>query len=281
MKKSIKPAIMVAKYGDAQGSGKEHVFYMKKDRFDQDCQDTCVHWLKFKILGYPEELSDDERTAVYEGTSSRGVKIGSVFGCLVLCREILDQGEDPYRICDDVDADLEYMMSALVEDAGPMNPFKGDPYQDVFYIHTIEFETGYQNLRLKKRIVKEIPDILLSLENVRPTVLAYYPSPLEDQEEDEAYQEKSRILSALACDKVEARIPHGLNDASEEPDSKRVKRFGQYYRFTDDEVNIVLGRRNSYSYYEETRKNLPEFHFFESCGFQEIGDSRLLFIEIV
>ena len=280
MKKSIQPDILVAKYGDTPKSGMEHIFHMKKSRFDQDCQDTCVHWLKFEILGYPEALSDDEATAVYEGTSSKGFKIGSVFGCLVLCREILDQGEDPYQICDDVDADLEYMMSALLEETGPMNPLVGDPYRDVFYIHTIEFESGYRNQRLKKRIIKEIPDILLSLENVRPTVMAYYPYPLEDQEEDEEYQEKSRILSAIACDKVEARLPRFLKDVSEEPDSKRVKRFGQYYRFTDDEVNIVLGRRNSYSSYEETRKNVSEFRFYESCGFQEIGDSRLLFIEI-
>ena len=30
MKKSIRPDIMVAKHGDSHGSGKAHVFYMKR-----------------------------------------------------------------------------------------------------------------------------------------------------------------------------------------------------------------------------------------------------------
>lgn len=53
--------------------------------------------------------------------------------------------------------------------------------------------------------------------------------------------------------------------------------FGDAYQFTEDELNMVMGRRHSESSYPEKAKDRKEYEFYEANGFEEIGDSRLLY----
>jgi len=83
--------------------------------------------------------------SIYEADYGDAVKIGELFGCLILCRQIIDENEDPLIICDDIDGDLEYTISALSDHDGPQNPEEGDPYQDVYYIHDFKMKEGYES----------------------------------------------------------------------------------------------------------------------------------------
>ncbi len=250
-----------------------HVFDIESDYDDYHCHDTCVVWNYLTFYGVPFDLLDDKMSSIYEGDYGDAVKIGELFGCLILCRQIIDEGEDPLIICDDIDADLEYTISALSDEDGPLDPENGDPYQDVYYIHQLRMESDYDDVLLKSRIIKELPRLIFKFSHVVPDILAFYSAPLEytrDPDKEARYE----ALQSIHSQKISSIFDGIMGEKQKEKDN--IVKFGDAYRFTDDEINIVMGRRHSDSAYPEEAKNKDEYAFYEANGFEEVGNSRLL-----
>ncbi|MGE5391281.1 MAG: hypothetical protein ACM3PE_09495 [Deltaproteobacteria bacterium] len=163
---------------------KTHVFDIHGDS-GYDCHNTCVVWNHITFYGVPFDLMDERMERIYQGDYHDAVKIGELWGCLLLCRQLLDDGEDPLAVCADIDADLGYAISALSdEEDGPLSLDNGDPCLDVYYIRELMMEAGYDDTLLKSRIIAELPGLILTFCHVAPDILAFYPAPPERSEEE-------------------------------------------------------------------------------------------------
>jgi hypothetical protein len=116
-------------------------------------------------------LSDNQLGNIDNGDYLNAVKIGKLFGCLVLCKQMIKEDNDPLEVCDDSDGDLEYTISALRDEGGPLNLEHGNPDQDVYYIHELQMESGYEYDPLKSKILEELPGLILSFLHVAPDIL--------------------------------------------------------------------------------------------------------------
>ena len=130
---------------------------------------------------------------------------------------------------------------------------------------------------LEKRILEELPYLIKDFMHVAPDILAYYPPPMKAERESQ--EEAHRLaLRAFAINQVARRLGVLLVlDGKERKTDEKILTFTGDYHFTEDEVKMVLGRRYSGSAYSEERKNRAEWRLFEDLGFQEAGDSRLLY----
>lgn len=252
-----------------------HVFSID-DYDDYDCHDTCVIWNSMNFYGIPFDLTDDEMNNVYDGNYSKGVKIGEVQGYLILCKEILYEDEDPWQICDDLDGDLEYTISALKDEDGPLSSKEGDPEQNVYYIHEFKMISEYSNdILLKSKIINELPNLIFTFLHVRPELLAYYPAPLEHSP-DVNVEARYEALQNIAIQKLDTALHSVDEDNPNKKSSNNIVKFGDVYQFTEDELNLIMRRRHSGSSYPEEAKDRDEYEFYEKNGFEEVGDSRLL-----
>lgn len=155
---------------------KTHVFDINGDS-GYDCHNTCVVWNYITFYGTSFDLMDDRMSSIYQGDYRDAVKIGDVSGCLILCKQLLDVGEDPLVVCRDIDAGLGYAISALSdEDDGPLSMDSGDPSLDVYYIRELKMEAGYDDPMLKSRIIAELPGLVFTFCHVAPDLLSFYPS---------------------------------------------------------------------------------------------------------
>lgn len=261
----------------ADCSGKQnHMFRMDDDYDDYDCHDTCVVWNRMTFYGVPFDISDEHMNRIHEGDYTDAVKIGELMGCLIFCKQILAEGEDPLEICDDVDVDLEYTISALSDEGGPLNMESGDPEQDVYYIHELKMEPGYDDALLKSKIINELPGLILTFFHVNPDLLAFYPAPLE-YAPDPNVEVRYQVLQNIAAQKVDSAIGAIIGDPSKKLEPNNIVKFGDAYQFTKDELNLVMRRRHSGSSYPAEAKDREEYAFYEANGFEEVGNSRLLY----
>lgn len=246
--------------------------YIYNCSVDHDCHDTCLKWVIFTLYGIPIGLTDSDYDAIHSGKYEKAVNIGQIYGCLILCRRIIEEGYDPEEICDDVDGDLQYTISALKDKGGPLDEEDGDPYQDVFYIHKFSMKKGYNNVKIRSSIIQELPYIILSLLNVFPNILAFYSAPIK-YTPDPQKEKKRAILCEIVRQKMDAQPIQ-----QESKKNNGVLSFGSAYKLSDDEINMIMGKRSSNTPgYPEEDKNKKEFKFYESNGFTEIANSRLLY----
>ena len=275
MNKKAKFQSICADYSDR----KSHIFFMDGDYPDNDCADNCVIWNNITFYGIPFGLSEDQMTRIDESDYRDAIKIGEMHGCLILCKQILDDGCDPLETCDDVDGDLEYTISALSDEAGPLNEKTGEAYQDIYYIDALEMETGYDDESIKSKIIAELPSLIRDFFHVVPDLLAFYPSPLEYTLEPNV-EEKYQILGDLAAQKVDLALGTVMADKPKEQESSNILAFAGAYEFSEDELNMVMRIRNSSSSYPEEVEDKEEYAFYESNGFEEAGESRLLYKQV-
>ena len=92
------------------------------------------------FFGIPFGLSETDEDDIADGDYSKAVKVATVFGWMILCRDMIYNEYDPLEVCDDENGDLEYTISALQDEGGPLNDNSGDSTQNVFYIHEIDMD---------------------------------------------------------------------------------------------------------------------------------------------
>lgn len=238
-----------------------------------DCVDTCIIWTSIPFYGIPFSLDDDDKMERVYNEDYRGLtKIGTLFGCLILCEQIIVEGYDPLEVCDASSGDLEYAMSALSDIDGPLNYETGDPYRNVFYIHELEMESEWNNAELKSKIIEELPWLVLSFLHVMPNILAFYPAPLAHAP-NIAEKERYEVLQKLAAQKTASALTPG----AKKPSKDNLLAFADFYQFNEDDMKFATRRRYSGSSYPEIAKDLQEYAFYEANGFEEAKDSRLLY----
>ena len=118
--------------------------------------------------------------------------------------------------------------------------------------------------------------MILTFFHVAPDLLAFYPVPIDftlDPDEEARYQ----ALQGIAAQKMESVIDAISVKESQKQNDRKILRFGDAYQFSKDELNFVMRRRYSGSSYPEEAKDKNEYAFYEANGFEEVGDSRLLF----
>jgi len=214
-------------------------------------------------------LSGDEGDFLeQEGDFSGGVKIGSASGTLILCRQMACDGLDPYTVCDDESADLEYVMASLTEPGGPMNEATGDPWMDVLYIHELAIEEPLRGQGLGSRILREMPFFCEQLLHVRPELFAYYPAPIRDDWKEEAAIEREYNLRKQAVEAISRSI---------ERQGKGGRRAPLPGNLSQDDINVIMMRKHSGSIYPEEVKNRRLYDFYLRNGFREAGSNRLLY----
>lgn len=256
-----------------------NVLLTLNDDYDafQDCVDDCLIWCTITFYGIPMGFTDDQMDEIYDRNYYYAVPIGRLKGCLILNKRLLELGEDPLEICDDADADLEFIMSALVDTEGPLNEETGDPLQDVFYIHEIEIGKEYGDL-YKGKIIDSLPDLLFSFLHVEPDIIAYCPAPLE-YTRDPAEAERQELLMRIAAQKAEhaEQVFEAVMGKKPKQQNDSTLSFAGAYRFTEDELKFLTRRRHSGSSYPEGAKDPEEYAFYEKHGYKEAGSSRVLY----
>lgn len=265
MKKSVKFESICATYS----CKKQHEFSLFGESIGRMYDYVEYHSIKF--LGIPDNLDDSECEQIDDGDYTGLDEIAELRGRLILCQQMLEDGEEPYEICDNLDGDLEYTISALSDPEGPLNSEEGDPYQNVYYIDQLNIKSDYESINLKKRIIQEIPEMIFKFCHIEPSIIAYYPASLEHEPDQENQARRDAVQNILA-QKVEAQSRAALNS--------NIINFGANYPFSEEEVNMILGRRNPGISYPESAKDLDEFVFYELVGFSEIGNSRLLYKKV-
>ena len=117
-----------------------------------------------------ESLCSEQATAKH--------KIGTVSGHLILTRQLLHDGCDPVSICDDINADLRYVITVLYGPSGPLNKY-GEPEDgQILYIHEIKMESDYETPELKSRVIRELPWLCMRFMLIRPGIIVYCISDL-------------------------------------------------------------------------------------------------------
>ena len=252
----------------AVGSQNDRYFFNIDSPYPDECQDTCIVWNTIDYYGVPYDAPEGLFEELDSGQFDGAIKIGSISGCIILCKEIDRLGFDPVEICDDADQDLEYVLSAMSDKGAPFDAEESLEYEDVYYIHQFNMADGYNTPELKSAILEQLPNLVLKIYHIFPGYITFYPSP-EEYEIDKNEIIRNKKLQQLSVRKIDAAL--GNSEVAE-----NVIDFAQSYEFSDDELKEIMRRRVPGKSYPAEAKNKAEFNFYESIGFEEIGDSRLL-----
>jgi|GEM_PF-2363573 len=257
------------------------------DGTDFDEVDTYIVSCSLNIYGLPffddeEECPDEEledrMCKIYErvgaGDYSDLVKAGELYGSLILYEQMQNDGYDPYTLCDDCSVDLEYVMATLQKEGAPLSSSSEEWYRSIFYIHELEIYEDFRGNGYGSSILNALPELIFRFYHVKPDILAYYPSPTGTWITKEQREEELRV-SRIIIDRAFSRFAPNAGKQNENNDGKKVLPFPDIFQTTEDDVNKLLGRKNSSSIYPEHLKNLRLIHFYEMNGFQEIDGERL------
>lgn len=262
---------------------KDQLIFPGHEPGDYESEDMYVEHVAFEVYGVPEDMDDADFEEAAAGTMQGVPHLAKVSGAFIPCCQMLNDGEEPYTVCDDISGELEFIMSILTKEGGPLNDDEGDPFQDVFYIDEIEVEEtfGKYELALMDRILKELPYLIKRFLHQDPHIIVYYPAPTN---EDWYEEPQNRLaVSSLLMEKVAKKLDGILGNETENGNTSetvsgdgKIKRFPGEYNFSEDDINYVLGRRMSDAAYPEEMKDKRLFDLYEQNGFREINQTRLL-----
>ena len=240
---------------------------------DINFESDYIKYYSIGIFGIPHGLSEEEEDNIFSDPE-KAVRIGTIEGYLILGEEIERRGYNLYDMCDEINADLEYVISALCESGGVMQAHNITRPLNIFYIHEVEFENEEFRDMMLTDILIELPDIMFSHTNILPEMMIYYPRPLPydtrlmDIQKAIASETVSQVLARNA--KLEAIQEDPTIDSNydnEEP----------HLALSQDQINMVMGKRVEGDSYPEATKDLPLWGDYEFAGFSEWKNTRVLY----
>ena len=240
---------------------------------DINFESDYIKYYSIGIFGIPHGLSEEEEDNIFSDPE-KAVRIGTIEGYLILSEEIERRGYYLYDMCDEINADLEYVISALCESGGVMQAHNITRPLNIFYIHEVEFENEEFRDMMLTDILIELPDIMFSHTNILPEMMIYYPRPLPydtrlmDIQKAIASETVSQVLARNA--KLEAIQEDPTIDSdydNEEP----------HLALSQDQINMVMGKRVEGDSYPESAKDLPLWGYYELAGFSEWKNTRVLY----
>lgn len=232
------------------------------------CDDT-LRWIKLQIYGIPNKKEDAETNEIDEDDFTSAEPMGEIFGCHIAKSLIVNLGEDPYTVCDDEDSDLESMYSVIKEHEDDEDFI--DWVDDIFYIHEIEFGPAYQNMGYEKIILLQLPSIIVTTLHIFPSLLMYFPSPIQHNE-----LERDEEAEAI----LRHRLDYLYQGIGKEANDDNICMFPPMRDIPEKEVNRFLGRRNPGDTIPEGYRNHDLYKLYKSAGFKEVGKTGWLYKRI-
>lgn len=116
---------------------------------------------------------EDALELSFEGDYSKCEKIGTIQGQLILNDAIREDGWDPILLCDDLEADLGFLMEEFYGEYGPLNSTYSSSCENILYIYEFFTEPNFAHSSVKDRILRELPWICKRTMHVHPGLLAY------------------------------------------------------------------------------------------------------------
>ena len=214
----------------------------------------------YQLDDYPEEEIEEPI----------GERIGFVNGYLVLGRELECMtpsdvhNRDAYMnlICDDIDADLGYVISALLEDDGPLSLERTAIGVDHLYIDEIHLS----DTSLMTSVLDALPEMVFMHLHVYPEIMSYYPAPLPHEvkktEEELAFEEKAGLLQAAIAE----QILTGKKD----PEMPELA-------LTEEQFRVVAGMRQYGDTYPAKFIDKKAWQPYLDAGFEEWKHTRVLY----
>lgn len=240
---------------------------------DINFESDYIKYYSIGIFGIPHGLSEEEEDNIFSDPE-KAVRIGTIEGYLILGEEIERRGYNLYDMCDEINADLEYVISALCESGGVMQVHNITRPLNIFYIHEVEFENEEFRDMMLTDILIELPDIMFSHTNILPEMMIYYPRPLPydtrlmDIQKAIASETVSQVLTRNA--KLEAIQEDPTIDSDYDNEELHLA-------LSQDQINMVMGKRVEGDSYPESAKDLPLWGDYEFAGFSEWKNTRVLY----
>lgn len=246
-----------------------HSFEYDELNFDSD----YIKYYSIDICGIPHGLDEDAEDKMFSDPET-AVHIGKIEGYLILAEEIERRGHNLYDMCDALDADLEYVISALCEGGGVIQAHNINRPLNIFYIHEVEFDNEEFEDMMELDILTSLPDIIFSHTNIYPEMMIYYPRPLpydtrlKDIQKAIATETVSQILTRKA--KLDAIQEDPTIDSDYDNDD-------QHLALSNDQINMVMGKRVEGDSYPEEAKDPALWESYELAGFSEWKNTRVMY----
>lgn len=192
-------------------------------------------------------------------------KYFEIKGYIIHAEEAVDNGFDPYEVCDAYSGDLEMVYSTLLEHDMAISDIS---IRNVLYIDTCDWYIN--DLLIREKILDHLKGIIYELYHIRIDLISFYSAPNEDYEKKSILSNERRIAMN---EKVSSLLD--LNE-----DKENVINLNSHLYFSQEEINENLGRRNLGDTYPKEFINIEEFNSFTELGFRELGESRLLIMEV-
>ena len=242
-----------------------------------------ITWHEFLVYGIPDApnaLSDISKDAldsvpastldaVLEGDYSSTIQIGRILGCHIPVTLIENLGADPYAVCDENNADLEALYSVLQE-CKEHEDFE-DWIDEIYYIHEIELEPEYQSMGYEAILLLQLPAIVVKALRVFPSLIMYYPRPLQHDE-----PERDPDAEAILVHRLEYITRKATKGNSDE----NIVYFPPRRPVPEHEINRVLGRRNPGETVPKAYRNKKLYKQYKEAGFKEAGQTGWLYKRI-
>lgn len=236
--------------------------------YDPKCNNKYVRQISVKIYAVPYQNDEDDDSDAFESVFSgestdTEINIAALTGQLILGREMNADGDYIlYDVCDAESGDLEYVASALEEVYEyPCSPITENNF---LYIQSVKIADEFRDYA--EEIFENLPAIIQKGTNAFPDIMLYYPEPVKYEQ---------NIFFKIRHDMAGIAFREIMDDAAENTTDSEVK-----LTMDEDQINHILGRRVKDETYPESAKNRVEWDLFESLGFREFNDSRLLMKQI-
>jgi hypothetical protein len=233
-----------------------------------DLHETGLVQVGIEFYGEPAGSTENDDEKIRNGDFSSLSPLGVVNGYLILCTQMINMGEDPLIICDDINGNFSFVIGKLSESDGPLAI---DEFQNVFYMTDFTFELHEQ---ITIDLFNHLAETIFAHYHVYPDIIAYYPLPLE-YTKTESESERLEILKANQQEYIAYQIDKIYG--AEVKQNSNISQFSHYYSFSEEEHNLLNGYEAEGASYPESAKNKEEFSLFEKLGYQEFSNSRLLY----
>lgn len=233
---------------------------------NRDAYDNFVPFFTIEIKGIPADWDEDK----IEKALSRDIEpvdIGYISGYMVLGQAITEYGFDMWDCCDSVDSVIEHAVSALTKNGGPLSD-----EDNLFFISELAVSNDMEEDELVKFLIN-LPDVLLSITHVYPSIVGVYPPPLP-HEKSKAEQIQDGLTFIAAREAVQ-RLSDTLLGKEPEPSDEPELHLSL------EQINKLMGRRNSGESYDEEYIDENIWDLFEKAGFSEWKNTKYLYKTIV
>ena len=226
---------------------------------DINFESDYIKYYSIGIFGIPHGLSEEEEDNIFSDPE-KAVRIGTIEGYLILGEEIERRGYNLYDMCDEINAGVMQAHNIT----RPLN---------IFYIHEVEFENEEFRDMLLTDILINLTDIMFSHTNILPEMMIYYPRPMPY---DTRMKELQNAIAVETSTQLRARMEK-LKAMEEDPTIDSDYDDEPQLALSEDQINMVMGKRVEGDSYPEAAKDLPLWGDYEFAGFSEWKNTRVLY----